>query len=58
MGHWLVVTHAVTIRAILRQVPGFPAHRLFPIRLPYGCLSRIERGGMDLPALVFPRAVR
>lgn len=54
-GHWLVVTHAGTMRAILRRVLGLPVRRLFRIYIPYGCLSRIQRTGMDLPALVFHR---
>ncbi|MEW6036640.1 MAG: alpha-ribazole phosphatase family protein [Pseudomonadota bacterium] len=51
--HWLVVTHAGTIRAILRRVLEFPASRWFGIDVPHACLSRIVRDGDDAPRLVF-----
>ncbi|QXP82676.1 alpha-ribazole phosphatase family protein [Methylococcus sp. Mc7] len=51
--HWLVVTHAGTIRAILRRVLEFPTTRLFGIDVPPACLSRIVRDGEDAPRLVF-----
>jgi alpha-ribazole phosphatase/probable phosphoglycerate mutase len=51
--HWLVVTHAGPIRAILRRVLEFPASRLFGIEVPHACLSRIVQDGEDAPRLVF-----
>jgi Fructose-2,6-bisphosphatase len=51
--HWLVVTHAGTIRVILRQVLDLPVTRLFEIEVPYACLSRVRRDGKGAPRLVF-----
>ncbi|MDD5035920.1 MAG: alpha-ribazole phosphatase family protein [Methylococcaceae bacterium] len=50
-GHWLVVSHAGVLRAILRRVLGFPVAKLFQIHAPYAGLTRIEHCGE--PRLIF-----
>ncbi|MDD2769045.1 MAG: alpha-ribazole phosphatase family protein [Methylococcus sp.] len=52
-GHWLVVTHAGTLRAILRRVLELPLSRLFSLEVPHACLSRIVCDGDDAPRLAF-----
>jgi alpha-ribazole phosphatase/probable phosphoglycerate mutase len=52
-AHWLVVTHAGTLRVILRRVLEFPLTRLFSLEVPHACLSRIVSEGSDPPRLVF-----
>jgi len=52
-GHWLLVTHAGVIRTILRQVLGFPSHRLFVLQVPYAGLTRIVQPEGFSPQLVF-----
>jgi len=52
-GHWLVVTHAGVLRAILRMVLGFPEERLFSLHVPYAGLTRIEHKNGYPTRLVF-----
>ena len=52
-GHWLVVSHAGVLRAVLRSVLGFPEERLFSLHVPYAGLTRIEQTGDYPTRLVF-----
>jgi hypothetical protein len=41
------------LRAVLRQVLGFNTRRLFDVRVPYACLTRIEQQDGGPTRLVF-----
>ncbi|MDH5358153.1 MAG: alpha-ribazole phosphatase family protein [Gammaproteobacteria bacterium] len=52
--HCLLVTHGGVIRAILRNLLGFPTDNFFRIAVPYGCLSRIKiYQNPATPSLIF-----
>ncbi len=52
-GHWLLVTHAGVVRAVLRGVLGFPIDRLFVLRAPHAGLTRIGQEAGYPPRLIF-----
>ena len=52
-GHWLLVTHAGVLRAVLRLVLGFPADRLFSLHAPHAGLTRIQQEAGFPPRLLF-----
>jgi alpha-ribazole phosphatase/probable phosphoglycerate mutase len=56
--HGLIIAHGGTIRAILRQVLGFPVSKMFQIEVPYACLSRIEQFNGEPARLVFHNGLK
>jgi alpha-ribazole phosphatase/probable phosphoglycerate mutase len=51
--HGLIIAHGGTIRALLRQVIGFPVSKMFQIEVPYACLSRVVQYADGPARLVF-----
>ena len=52
--HWLIVTHAGPIRALLCHVLGIPNTRISQLEVPLAGLTRLELWDDNPPRLLFP----
>lgn len=51
--HWLIVTHAGPVRALLCETLGIPEQRIGQLDVPLAGLTRLEQFGDDAPRLLF-----